>query len=84
MEKLKYKVFEYLLKSARWQFLVKIEKEIYYISNVQNYSTYNEEGFIAINETSGHVEIVSFEDVKEIIVDSKKFYFYSSHVFSKK
>jgi len=84
MVKLKFKVFEFLVKSARWQFLAKTEKEIYFISNVRNYSTYNEEGFIAINETSGHVEIVSFEEVKEIIVDSKKFYFNSSHAFSRK
>ena len=84
MEKLKFKVFEYLVKTARWQFLAKTGKEIYFISNVQNYSTFNEEGFVAINEASGHVEIVFYEEVKEIIVDSKKFYFNSLHAFTKK
>ena len=73
MVKLKFKVFEFLVKSARWQFLAKTEKEIYFISNVRNYSTYNEEGFIAINETSGHVEIVSFEEVKNSFPAKKTF-----------
>ena len=72
MAKLEFKKFDLLLKSARHQFLVKTKNGIYFITP-QNYSSYNEKGFIAKHESSGKVEIMFFEDVVEIIIDSKKF-----------
>ena len=72
MAKLEFKKFDLLLKTARHQFLVKTRNGIYFI-NPHSYSSFNEKGFIARHETSGKVEIMFFEDVVEIIIDSKKF-----------
>lgn len=72
MAQLEFKKFDLLLKTARHQFLVKTQTGVYFIKP-QNYSSFNEKGFIARHESSGKVEIMFFEDVIEITIDSKKF-----------
>jgi hypothetical protein len=71
MEKLSFSVFEQLLKTAHWQFLIRTSRGVYFI-HVEGYSTYNEEGFIARNEAGGQVEIITYKDVLEITIDGKK------------
>ena len=74
MENLNVTLFEQLLKTAKSIFEVKtISKNIFI--NVQNFSSYIEEGFIAKNETDKKFDVVSFEEVIEITVDNKKYSF---------
>jgi hypothetical protein len=70
--KLTYKEFDSFVKNVKFQFLFKTKKGIYFLS-LPNYTSYNENGFIAHNETTGQIEILSFEEVIEVTVDSKKF-----------
>jgi hypothetical protein len=74
MENLNVTLFEQLLKTAKNQFEVKtINKNIFI--NVQNFSSYIDEGFIARNETNKKFDVVPFEEVIEITVDNKKYSF---------
>jgi len=70
--KLTYKEFENFVKIARFQFILKTKKGLYFLS-LPNYVSYNENGFVAHNETTGQIEILTFEEVLEVTVDSKKF-----------
>ena len=74
MEKarLTYKEFDGFAKTARFQFILKTKKGLYFLP-LPNYISYNENGLVAHNETTGQIEILSFEDILEVTVDSKKF-----------
>jgi hypothetical protein len=67
-----YNEFEKLLKIVKHQFLFKTEKSLYYIHPV-NYNTYNSSGFVAHNELTRKVEIIRYEGVIEVVVDSVKY-----------
>jgi len=71
-KKITYKEFDGFVKIAKFQFVLKTKKGIYFLS-LPNYTSYNENGFVAHNETTGQIEILTFEDITEITVDSKKY-----------
>ncbi len=74
MENLTVTLFEQLLKTAKNQFEVKtISKNIFI--NVQNFSSFIDEGFVSKNEINKRFDIVPFEEVLEITVDNKKYSF---------
>ena len=74
MENLNVTLFEQLLKTAKNQFEVKtISKNIFI--NVQNFSSFIDEGFVAKNKTNKRFDVVPFEEVMEITVDNKKYNF---------
>lgn len=70
--KFTYKEFDSLVKVARFQFVLKTQKGIYFLP-LPNYISYNEHGFVAHNESTGQIEILTFADVFEVTVDSKKY-----------
>ncbi len=70
--KFTYQEFLKLLKTAKYQFVFKTESSVYYI-NVSDYEAHNENGFVAHNESKGSVEIVSYSDINEVTIDSKKY-----------
>ena len=74
MSKLCYKEFVKLLKMARCQFLLRAKGNLYFLP-FHNYTSYNENGFVAHNETTGQIDILDFSDVNEVIIDSKKYQF---------
>lgn len=63
--------FEQLLRQAKFQFILKTKQFIYYLP-IPYSSFYNENGFIAHNETTGGIDILHYEDVLELTVDGKK------------
>lgn len=63
--------FENFLKIAKYQFVLKTKKYIYFIP-IAKESHYSDECFIAFNETTGEVDIVNFKDVISVIVDGKE------------
>ena len=69
---LTYKEFESFVKIARFQFLLKTKKGLYFLP-LPNYISYNENGLVAHSESTGQVEILSFDDVLEVTVDGKNF-----------
>ncbi|OFX35099.1 MAG: hypothetical protein A2X08_04820 [Bacteroidetes bacterium GWA2_32_17] len=74
MENLNFTIFEQLLKIAKNQFEVKTISEVVFI-NVQNFSSFIDEGFIARNYKNNKFDVVPFEEVLEITIDNKKFKF---------
>lgn len=71
---LNFKEFDRLLKEARCQFLLKAKQKLYFLP-FNNYTSYNEHGFIAHNEITGEIDILDYKDVVEITIDSKKYYY---------
>ncbi len=67
-----FKEFDRLVKEARCQFLLKTKNNLYFLP-LPNYSSYNENGFVAHNEITGQIDVLAFNDVIEVIVDSKKY-----------
>ena len=82
MGKFNYIKFQKKLKAARSQFLIKTKKGLYFI-NIQDYPphNYNEEGFVARFEANGQFEVILFDEVQEIIVDSEHNYFGGLKIF---
>lgn len=74
MENLNVILFEQLLKTAKNQFEVKtISKNIFI--NVQNFSSFIDEGFVAKNDLNNRFDVIPFEEVMEITVDNIKYIF---------
>ena len=73
--KFTYKEFEKLIKSAKYQFILKTEASVYFIT-IAGYESFNENGFVAHNESKGTIDIVSFSDILEVIIDSKKYFYW--------
>jgi hypothetical protein len=73
-KRITYKEFDGLVKIARFQFILKTKKGIYFLP-LPNYTSYNENGFVAHSETTGQIEILTFEEIIEITVDSKKYFY---------
>lgn len=71
MHKLSYTEFNMLAQKARCQFVARTKKGLFFM-NVPHYTSYNEKGFVARSEESGQFDILLFEDVLELIIDSKK------------
>ena len=69
--KFTYKEFVKLLKTAKNQFILKTDSAVYFIHAV-GYESYNENGFVAHNESKGTIEILQFSEIFEVIIDSKK------------
>lgn len=70
--KFNFQEFSMFLKAAKHQLLLKTRNFIYFIP-ITNYNSFNENGFVAHNETNGCIEIVSYSDIIEVTVDSKKY-----------
>jgi len=67
-----FKEFDRLVKLARYQFLLKTKNNLYFLP-LPNYSSYNENGFVAHNEITGQIDVLEFKDVIEVTIDSKKY-----------
>jgi hypothetical protein len=70
--KFTYKEFSKLLIEAKHQFLLKTKSFIYFIP-INDYKSFNDNGFVAHNESNGCIEILSYSDIIEVTVDSKKY-----------
>lgn len=74
MKKSKFTYIEFckLLKLSKFQFILKSNSDIYFISP-NGYESYNENGFVAHNETNGKIEIINYSDIIEVTIDCKKY-----------
>ena len=72
MSKFTYKEFSRLLLTAKYQFTLKTNDSIYFITP-KDYNSFNVSGFVARNESNGYIEILSYSDIIEVTVDSKKY-----------
>jgi len=66
--------FGEFLKVARFQFVLKSEKYVYFIPLPAG-CYYNDLSFIGHNEVTGSVDIISYDDIREVLVDGKKYFF---------
>lgn len=69
--KFTYQEFVTLLKTAKNQFILKTDNAVYFI-NAVGYESFNENGFVAHNESKGTIEILQFSEIIEVTIDSKK------------
>jgi hypothetical protein len=72
--KFTYQEFLKLFKEAKHQFILKTKSFIYFIP-LNNYKSFNDNGFVAHNESNGCIEILSYSDIIEVTVDSKKYHY---------
>ncbi|MBI5541192.1 MAG: hypothetical protein HY951_14090 [Bacteroidia bacterium] len=70
--KFTYKEFLKLFNISKHQFILKTKSFVYFIP-INGYNSFNENGFVAHNETNGSIEILSYSDIIEVTVDSKKY-----------
>jgi hypothetical protein len=66
--------FEKLAKEAKHQYILKTEKYVYFIA-LPFKSFFNDISFIGHNESTGTIDIVDYDKIKEVIVDGKKMNF---------
>jgi len=64
--------FEKLLKSAKFQFLIKSKGEQYFL-HLNRPSVFNDLGIVATNEKTGVPDIVLLEDIELVIVDGQEY-----------
>lgn len=69
--KLDKKTFEKFLAQAKYQFLLKEGKNIYFIP-VPNCISYSDNHFVAHNETTRTIEIVNYSDITSCTIDGKE------------
>jgi len=69
--KLDKTIFGKFLKQAKYQFLLKDGKNIYFIP-VPNCISFSDNHFVAHNETTRTVEIVNYTDIKSCTIDGKE------------
>ena len=62
------------MKEAKHQFILKTKTFIYFIP-INDYKSFNDNGFVAHNESNGCIEILSYSDIIEVTVDSKKYHY---------
>ena len=70
--KFTHEEFNRLLNESKYQFNVKTNDSIYFITP-KGYESYNQFGFVAHNESNGKIDILSYKDVIQVTIDSKKF-----------
>ena len=68
-----YKDFKNKVDEYKYQFLINIDDEIYYLSKGKE--IFNESGFVAKNEKTGKLNIFDYNDINYIIVDGQKYNF---------
>ncbi|HBS87898.1 MAG: hypothetical protein A2W91_10720 [Bacteroidetes bacterium GWF2_38_335] len=66
--------FEKMLKQAKYQFILKTDRFIYFIPLTGN-TCYTDESFVAHNETNKNIEIVDYKEIKSAVVDGVKYNF---------
>lgn len=67
-------LFKQFTAQAKYQFLLKTGKYVYFVPIVKG-TTYSSESFVAHNETTGSVDIVNYKDIKSVVVDGKETFF---------
>lgn len=67
-------IFGELLKRAKFQYVLKSEKYVYFIPLPAG-CYYNDLSFIGHNEVTGSVDIVSYDDIKEVLIDGEKLFY---------
>ena len=75
-KKLDQKIFQKYLRKARHQFVLKNSDNIYYV-RVSEGTVYDNRRFVAHNETRNTIDIISYNEIQEMIIDGKKIYFQS-------
>ena len=63
--------FEELLAKAKYQFLLKDGKSIYFIP-ISREVTHTDDSFIAKNETKNTIEIVDYSTIISVTIDGKE------------